>query len=521
MDIKQAKQQIKNAIQAYFAKDEFGSYRLPASRQRPVFLLGAPGIGETAIVEQIAQELGVGFVSYSMTHHTRQSALGLPFIAKKTYGGREYDVSEYTMSEIIAAVYDSMEATGRTEGILFLDEINCVSETLTPAMLQFLQYKVFGRHRVPDGWIVVTAGNPPEYNRTARDFDIATWDRLKRIDVEPDFGAWREYAVQSGVHPAVLTYLDIEREHFYHLETTVDGASFVTARGWDDLSSVIKLNEELGLPVDELLIGQYVQDADIAKRFSVYYDLFTKYRADYEIDRILDGTAGGEVTDRARAAGFDERVSVIGLIIDAICHDVRETVLEEKACSFMHGRLTALRDALIAEAGGNAAAADRADALPRLRDEASAIACRQRVERERGLLTDERRRSGERMIQLADEAMRNPAGHLTFSQVKAMFGERLDKLDELVGRSEAALDNALLFVENAFGEGQEMLLVITDLAANKSTMEFINDHGCERFYRHNEALLFDERGADLANRIKRTVLDAPESDDGENAGECE
>lgn len=54
-----------------------------------------------------------------------------------------------------------IEKTGNPEGILFLDEVNCVSETLAPAMLQFLQYKVFARHRIPDGWIVVTAGNPP------------------------------------------------------------------------------------------------------------------------------------------------------------------------------------------------------------------------------------------------------------------------------------------------------------------------------------------------------------------------
>ena len=62
-----------------------------------------------------------------MTHHTRQSALGLPFISTKNYGGVEYSVSEYTMSEIIASVYDMMEETGKKEGILFLDEINCVS----------------------------------------------------------------------------------------------------------------------------------------------------------------------------------------------------------------------------------------------------------------------------------------------------------------------------------------------------------------------------------------------------------
>ncbi|MBR2780457.1 MAG: AAA family ATPase, partial [Eubacteriaceae bacterium] len=163
MNIKQAKEEIKNAMTAYFSKDSFGDYLIPIERQRPIFLMGAPGIGKTAIMEQIASELGVGLVSYSMTHHTRQSALGLPYIVTKKYGSREYSVSEYTMSEIIASVYDMIEATGLKEGILFLDEINCVSETLSPLMLQFLQYKVFGRHRVPEGWIVVTAGNPPEY----------------------------------------------------------------------------------------------------------------------------------------------------------------------------------------------------------------------------------------------------------------------------------------------------------------------------------------------------------------------
>ena len=33
-----------------------------------------------------------------MTHHTRQSALGLPYIKTKTFGGKEYQVSEYTMA---------------------------------------------------------------------------------------------------------------------------------------------------------------------------------------------------------------------------------------------------------------------------------------------------------------------------------------------------------------------------------------------------------------------------------------
>lgn len=234
MNIKEAKEQIKNAMTAYFTKDEMGNYMIPIEKQRPVFLMGPPGVGKTAVMEQVAAEMGVGLLSYSMTHHTRQSALGLPFIVHKNYGGEEFDVSEYTMSEIISSVYELMEETGVREGILFLDEINCVSETLAPIMLQFLQYKIFGRHRVPEGWIVVTAGNPPEYNNSVREFDIVTWDRLKRIDVEPDFAAWKEYAYKAGVHASVLTYLEIRKGDFYSVESTVDGKSFITARGWED-----------------------------------------------------------------------------------------------------------------------------------------------------------------------------------------------------------------------------------------------------------------------------------------------
>ena len=87
MNIKRAKQEIKDAIEAYLLKDEYGDYVIPTVRQRPVLLLGAPGIGKTQIMQQIAEETGVGLVSYTLTHHTRQSALGLPFIEKVRLGG--------------------------------------------------------------------------------------------------------------------------------------------------------------------------------------------------------------------------------------------------------------------------------------------------------------------------------------------------------------------------------------------------------------------------------------------------
>ena len=163
MNIQEAKEEIIRTVRAYTAKDDNGCRRIPPARQRPVLLMGPPGIGKTAIMEQAAEECGVGLAAYTITHHTRQSAVGLPQLVNRKFGDREYTMTEYTMSEIVGAVYEYQERTGYREGLLFVDEINCVSETLAPTMLQFLQYKTFGNHRIPDGWVIVAAGNPQEY----------------------------------------------------------------------------------------------------------------------------------------------------------------------------------------------------------------------------------------------------------------------------------------------------------------------------------------------------------------------
>ena len=72
MNIKRAKQEIENTIKAYLQKDEYGDYLIPSIRQRPILLIGAPGIGKTQIMEQIARECDIALVAYTITHHTRQ-----------------------------------------------------------------------------------------------------------------------------------------------------------------------------------------------------------------------------------------------------------------------------------------------------------------------------------------------------------------------------------------------------------------------------------------------------------------
>ena len=197
MNIQEAKEEIIRTIKVYTARDEDGMFRIPSIQQRPLLLMGPPGIGKTAIVEQAAAECGTGMLSYAMTHHTRQSAIGLPELVTHQYEGKKYTVTEYTMSEIVASVYVYMEQTGYREGILFLDEINCVSETLAPVMLQLLQFKKFGTHKVPEGWIIVAAGNPPELNHAVREMDMASLDRVRNSMQHPEefirlfFPIWR------------------------------------------------------------------------------------------------------------------------------------------------------------------------------------------------------------------------------------------------------------------------------------------------------------------------------------------
>lgn len=509
MNIKEAKQQIENAVRAYLTKDHFGDYCIGCEKQRPILLIGAPGIGKTAVMEQVARKLGINLVAYSMTHHTRQSAVGLPFIEHRTYRGTEYAVSEYTMSEIISTVYETAEQSGIREGLLFLDEINCVSETLAPAMLQFLQYKVFGKHRIPNGWVVVAAGNPPEYNNSVREFDVATLDRLKKVIVDPDYTVWKEYAYQSGVHGAIISYLDIKKEHFYTVQSTVDGKNFVTARGWEDLSQMMGLYEKLDIQIDEALVAQYVQHPDIARDFSVYYELYKKYQKEYGIEEILKGNAEETLAKTAGQAPFDEKLSLIGMLVDAVSGDIR-------ACLRMETVVTVVCEIL---KKGKPVLLEKPDRYAEVFAQSIAEQ-REHVETERhaNTLSVEKKQLAESVVgvleDLRDSVTR--AGRITdcFDLIRAGFNERVQGLKTQVEIVRRRLDALFAFAESAYGDGQEMLIIVTNLALNPDAARFIATYGCERYYAHNKDALLFERQNEILLRMQelRKAFDQPENE---------
>lgn len=505
MNIRQAKEYIKSSVNIYLKKDEFGEYCIPVVRQRPIFLLGAPGIGKTAIMEQIAQEMGIALVSYSMTHHTRQSALGLPFIAHRTYGGQEYDVSEYTMSEIIAAIYETMEESGIREGILFLDEINCVSETLAPAMLQFLQYKVFGRHQVPEGWVIVTAGNPPEYNKSVREFDVVTMDRLKIMEVEADYRTWREYALERHLHSAVLNFLDLKKEYFYHMETTPRGRSYVTARGWEDLSEILYHYEEESLRVDGSLVGQYIRNERIVREFTAYYDLYQKYRKDYQVQEILEGRPPVQAIARAREAAFDERLSLVGMLLDRVLADMQEVMEQAAYLTELRALLLAVKKAASPDARpeqvaacmeglqeqkrGQMFARDRAGNLPR-------------EERRRYRLVLQFLEQGRKAVMTGDTG----DGEQAFALVKGRYEAAVSAMRQETERVQGELHHLFAFAQEAFAEGNEMLILVTELTVSSAGAGFIAAFGSPDYQHYSRELMLSERQNQIQGKIARLEL---------------
>lgn len=491
MDIKRAKQEIKDTIEAYLVKDAFGEYRIPAIRQRPVLLMGPPGIGKTQIMEQISKEMQIALVAYTITHHTRQSAVGLPFISVKSYGGQTFSVTEYTMSEIIASVYEKMEQTGIREGILFIDEINCVSETLAPTMLQFLQGKTFGNQKLPEGWIIVAAGNPPEYNKSVREFDVVTLDRLKKIDVEPDFPAWKEYAYRQEIHPAVISYLELRRENFCRIENTVDGKRFATARGWEDLSRLIQVYEDLGKTVDRDVIYQYIQHRTAAKDFANYLELYYKYKQDYQVEDILKGEWSKTAVEKVKAAPFDEHLSVISLLNGKL----GDLFLE---CYRMDSCVSKLYEYLICY---------RENQNTMMMDDVRRLAQTDLEEQKKAeLLTKQQEQTLRRVIGILERFTRELKGEIfigdsAFDEVKKMFSRETDELEEMTSYVSRTLENVFLFLEEAFGESQEMVAFVTELNVNYYSTWFIRENGCDLYYRYNKGLLFEDRRQDILRRM--------------------
>ena len=311
---------------------------------------------------------------------------------------------------------------------------------------------------------------------------------------------WKEYAYRKGLHGAVISYLDIKKDNFYRIETTVDGLQFATGRGWEDLSELILTYEKLGLRVDRGVVAQYIQMPRIAKDFANYLDLYYKYQRTYHVDDILKGTWHAITVSELRAAPFDEKLSVMGLILSRLAEASRNTRRQDALTTVLHSSLKEFK-AKMDEAAEPQATLDE---MVKTRQEKLKMAKEagqlDRETRDLGMweinvLDDYRQRLSREEIVVSAEAM---------DAIREWFGGEVAKRADLGAATGVEFDNAFRFLEQTFGQGQELVIFVTEVTSGFDTSWFVENFGCDAYFRHNRELLFD----DTRHRIREQIAAA-------------
>ena len=487
MNIQQAKDQITKTISVYLQKNEQDEYIIPLERQRPIFLMGAPGIGKTAIMQQVADELNLPLVSYTMTHHTRQSAVGLPVIETRSYNGQPYKITEYTMSEILATVYAKKEEAKQPHGILFLDEINCVSETLAPAMLQFLQYKQFGQHLLPEGWLIVTAGNPPQYNRSVREFDVATLDRLKVMEVEQDYDTWRQYAVTHDMHRAVIAYLDAKKDDFYKISVSVKEKIYVTTRGWEDLSEVLKLYEMQQFEADEQLISQYIRDEKVIRDFAAFYHLYYKCQEHYNIDEILAGQASQSLVNTVIHLDLSEKINILQLLVTTLIREITHIQTQQDILKSLQNVLKPLKTSK-----------EPIAMLQRYTEEQEQLIVQATSKEKKTKMKKLHLKLQQLHEQLKQEQAMNSTAFDSISKTYNQYVHQFTAQKQLII---AQVNEAFTFIERAMSVEQHMLLFMLSLLEHPIVHEFMATNVVQKYSEYHHILQLSDREQQLRAQI--------------------
>ena len=313
----------------------------------------------------------------------------------------------------------------------------------------------------------------------------------------------------TDIHPAVTVYLEARPEHFYKIETTVDGKRFATPRGWEDLARFLEIYEKLGKTVDRDVIYQYIEHPGIAKDFANYLELYGKYKTDYQIERILSGKPDGEMIRRVAAASFDERFSVLSLILAHLNGKFREIWMKEQYLGLLKEELEKFRQ-MTTEAP-RTENPDGADPAGLLKELAARMNSRLEKKRKAGLTGKKEeylmRNVSEKLEDYALAMEKEPLSSLQdgFLKARELFAAEVSEYESLSEEALRMLEHGFDFMEAAFSAGQEMVIFVTELNTNYYSVNFLRENRCERYYEYNKNLLFEDREKQLFNALQRTA----------------
>lgn len=201
----------------------------------PAFMWGAPGIGKSAIVRQIAAERGWNVIDFRASTRDPVALMGLP------------DISGETTRWKVPDEFPQVARDGE-QGILFLDELNAAPPSMMAAMFGFVLERKVGGYELPAGWRIVAAGNRQADRAAAQRMPTALANRFAHIDVDPDMSADHTnvhllHFHEVGVDPLLIAFLRFRPALMHVMPTNADDRAFPTPRSWEQAAKFIRLNE--------------------------------------------------------------------------------------------------------------------------------------------------------------------------------------------------------------------------------------------------------------------------------------
>lgn len=188
---------------------------------RPVFIWGAPGIGKSSIVEDFAAELGLPCVCLTGSQLAPEDLIGVPQIVDGT------------------SVFCPPRSLVRKEPFcLFLDELNACSLEVQKAFYSLILGRRIGEYHLPEGSIVVAAGNRMQDGAITHPLPSALLNRMFHVELQPSARIWLSWASAHGIHPDVYGYLCARPDHLWSPPPKTEGP-FSTPRSWHMLSDAL------------------------------------------------------------------------------------------------------------------------------------------------------------------------------------------------------------------------------------------------------------------------------------------
>nr|WP_045745654.1 MULTISPECIES: MoxR family ATPase [Actinoplanes] len=238
---------------------------------RPVFLWGAPGIGKSSLVRDFADSLGLECVTLVGTQLAAEDLIGVP----ELHNGR----SRFAPPESIA----------RDEPYcLFLDELNASGPDVQKAFYSLILDRRIGAYELPEGSIVIGAGNRASDNALARPMASALVNRMIHVHLRASWNDWREWSAGAGIHRWITGYLTERPDHLWSVPPKVE-ETFSTPRSWHMLSdALLSFGDDVDEETLRLLAGGTLSPAH-ATAFCGYVKIV---RHRYGLEAIVRGDVG-------------------------------------------------------------------------------------------------------------------------------------------------------------------------------------------------------------------------------------